>query len=286
MFAFLGGKSVGVDELVAQKKYDQAIELLSAQLKESPGSVRLRMQLGDILARAERAEEAVGVLLELADEFAGEGFVTKAVAILKKVQRIDPRRPGIDRKLAQLAESLEAEAGRRSGAFARTPAPVAEDRDLTLQAQQVVSTGGDQAPLRSPLFSDFSHEELLAVIQGLRLLTLEPGEILMSEGEPGASLFLLTTGSVRAYVKNGEGRNVQVRMMEENEFFGEISLLSGKPRSATITAATPCELLELDRPTVEAIARDHPLVWTVIEEFSRKRAGSADEALARAGRSG
>ena len=57
---------------------------------------------------------------------------------------------------------------------------------------------------RSPLFSDFSPEELLAIIQGLSLLSLEPGEILMTEGESGGSLFLLTTGSVRAYVKNRE----------------------------------------------------------------------------------
>jgi len=284
MFTLLGGKSVSVDELVAQKKYDQAIELLGRQLKETPGNLRLRMLLGDILARAQRADEAVRILLELADEFATDGFVPKAVAILKKVQRIDPGRRGLDQKLAQLARSLEAETSRRSGAFAVAPTAVAEDRDLTVQAKQEVSAGTGKAHFRSPLFSDFSPEELLAIIQGLRLLTLEPGEILMTEGESGASLFLLTTGSVRAYVKNREGRNAPVRMMEEGEFFGEISLLTGKPRSATITAATNCELLELDRPTLEAIARDHPRVWSVVEEFSRKRAGSADEALARGGR--
>lgn len=103
----------------------------------------------------------------------------------------------------------------------------------------------------------------------------------MTEGEPGDSLFLLTQGAVRTYVKNRDGRNVEVRLMEEGEFFGEISLLSGKARTATITAAGPCELLELDRRALEDISRRHPRVRTVIGEFYAKRADSQSERDAR-----
>jgi CRP-like cAMP-binding protein len=69
--------------------------------------------------------------------------------------------------------------------------------------------------------------------------------------------------------------------MEEGEFFGEVSLLSGGARSATVTAATPCELLELDRRTLDDIARRHPRVRTIIEEFYAERAGSPSELEAR-----
>jgi CRP-like cAMP-binding protein len=135
---------------------------------------------------------------------------------------------------------------------------------------------GVSAPVvASPLFSDFSQEELLAVIHALELQTFEPGDIIISEGEPGDSLFVLATGTVKAFVKNPEGRHVKVRDMSDGAFFGEISVLTGKPRTATVIAATPCELLELHRPTLEAITATHPRVTEVLEEFYRQRTGGS-----------
>ena len=101
------------------------------------------------------------------------------------------------------------------------------------------------------------------------------------EGEAGSSLLILTTGVVRAYVMNDMGHNVEVRTMEEGEFFGEISLLTGKPRSATITAATPCELLEHNKTALDEISKDHPHVMQVVQEFHDQRSGSVDEMMAR-----
>jgi CRP-like cAMP-binding protein len=103
----------------------------------------------------------------------------------------------------------------------------------------------------------------------------------MTEGEPGSSLLILTTGVVRAYVMNDMGHNVEVRTMEDGEFFGEISLLTGKPRSATITAVTPCELLELDKTALDQISKDHPRVMQVVVKFHDQRSGSVDEMMAR-----
>jgi cAMP-dependent protein kinase regulator len=69
--------------------------------------------------------------------------------------------------------------------------------------------------------------------------------------------------------------------MGEGSFFGEISILSGKPRTATVTASTRCELLELDRKSLDAIAAIHPRVRDVLTRFHRQRAMSAEEARAR-----
>jgi cAMP-dependent protein kinase regulator len=119
------------------------------------------------------------------------------------------------------------------------------------------------------------------VIRGLNLLSFGPGAILVTEGEPGDSLFILTTGLCRAYVRNADGNNVEVRQLKEGDFFGEISVLSGRARTATITAATPCELLELDRASLDSILETHPNVRNVLEEFFMKRAQSGLEAEAR-----
>jgi len=128
----------------------------------------------------------------------------------------------------------------------------------------------------SPLFQSFSQEELVAVIAGLRLITFEAGDIIITEGDAGDSLFVLTTGVAKAFIKNAGGIGQRcVREMRDGDFFGEISVLSGKPRTATVTAATRCELLELDRKTLDQIITFHPHVMRVLQDFYIERASSS-----------
>jgi hypothetical protein len=123
----------------------------------------------------------------------------------------------------------------------------------------------------SPLFRDFSVDELVAVIQGLKLLTYQTKQIILKEGDKGESLYMLTSGTVKAFRKNAQGKQVALAELSEGAFFGEGSILTGKPRTATVVAWEHCELLELDRPTLDSITKTHPHVWDVLEEFAVKR---------------
>jgi hypothetical protein len=124
----------------------------------------------------------------------------------------------------------------------------------------------------SPLFRDFSVDEMVAVIQGLKLLTFDRGEVILQEGQPGASLYTLTSGRVRAFRKDQQtGKQVQIGDLKEGAFFGEMSILTGQPRAASIVALNSCELLELDRAALDGITSSHPHVWDVLREFAEKR---------------
>jgi hypothetical protein len=124
----------------------------------------------------------------------------------------------------------------------------------------------------SPLFRDFSVDEMVAVIQGLKLLSFERGDVILRQGQPGGSLYMLTSGRVRAFRKDPETRKqVKIADLKEGAFFGEISILTGEPRTASIVALNACELLELDRATLDEITRSHPHVWDVLREFAEKR---------------
>jgi cAMP-dependent protein kinase regulator len=130
----------------------------------------------------------------------------------------------------------------------------------------------------SPLFRDFSVDEMVAVIQGLRLMAFERGNVILREGSPGGSLYTLTSGRVRAFKKDpATGKQNQLGDLSEGAFFGEMSILTGQPRMASIVALTRCELLELDRPTLDEITKTHPHVWDVLREFAEKRAAQARE---------
>lgn len=243
--------SRAVDDLIAQQKYDQAIGLLEERLQTDPENARVRLQYGNALVSKGEKERAAKVFLGLVEQLASDGLVPDAIAVLKKLKRMEPARSDLEETLA---DSYHDRGGHD------VAGPLVE---------------------RSPLFSDFSRDELLEVIRGLELRCFPPGAIVVTEGEAGDSLLILTSGSVRTFVRNQAGRNVEVRLMEEGDFFGEISLLTGKARTATVTVASRCELLELDRASLDDISRRHPRVRIVVEEFYAKRAGSEREREAR-----
>ncbi len=91
----------------------------------------------------------------------------------------------------------------------------------------------------------------------------------------------MASGSVRVYVRNKEKRSEPVRLLHQGEFFGEISLLTSAPRTATIVCATDCELLTLDRAGLTEIAQQNPQVPFILHDIYCRRADSAEERKAR-----
>jgi CRP-like cAMP-binding protein len=145
----------------------------------------------------------------------------------------------------------------------------------TAAAADEEARGGSQIVV-SPLFRDFAVDEMVAVIQGLKLLSFERGAVILREGQGGGSLYMLTAGRVRAFKKDpGSGKQRPLGDLKEGAFFGEMSILTGQPRMASIVALTRCELLELDRPTLDQITKTHPHVWNVLREFAEKREADA-----------
>lgn len=375
-----GGQSL--QQLIAAKKWDKAVVQLQAEIKAAPKDSRTRMQLADVLIEAGRGKDAVPILLKLAQEFGAEGSAPRAIAVLKKIERIQPGRSDVQKALAALIKKSAPKQRVSSGIdqivrgsdqfemeeigldlrpssiepsdflfqapaalpspppstpeavkpappprkeeeevevedlvmpppktlleIAATPPPPApaapappqvvpmteaatmiaamNDTDKGLfedlldtiesvlaEAPAAVSPRAATPKISSPLFADFSEADLVAVIQGLELATYGPGDILILEGDPGTSLFVITSGVVRAFVKQPDGKNKQVREMGEGSFFGEIAVLSGKPRTATVTAKTTVEALILERKTLDNICKTHPSVRTTLQTFAAER---------------
>jgi len=183
-----------------------------------------------------RVDEAGQVLVQLAKRFADRGFGLRAIALLKKAQQLKPAPPGLDvmmRDIAALAHLDDVAA--------------------------------------SPLFRMFSRDELVAIVQQLQLLSFEPGEILLMQGQPGDSLFVIATGEVRVFAQDGAGKPTAVAKMPAPAFFGEIAVVRGGPRTATVTAASPVAVLELTLAGLDAISAHQPNVRKVLVEFAEQR---------------
>jgi len=283
MLGWLQGKQ-DVNRLIAKGQYPKAIKILEKHLKGEPDSIHLRKMLADVLERDGQKRRAIEVLEGLVQEFSGDGFVTKAIAVLKKIQRIDPEQSDAEIMLDTLVRirrkdknlpTLDIRRPERRGVTAADPDEI-DDGMVTSVIMPSEFWFEDAAEGRddfnwSPLFNDFSKDELAAMIGGLRLLIKKPGSIIYTQGEPGDSLFVLSSGAARVYEKDEVGHNEQVAVLREGGVFGTPSVLKGARRGRTITAVSECELLELDRATFQNITASYPRVAKLVLELHRKR---------------
>lgn len=108
------------------------------------------------------------------------------------------------------------------------------------------------------LFTAVAETDLAALGQRLRERTLRKNQVLFREGDPGDEMFLVCRGAVLvSKVVKGKVEQVLNRI-GPGEFFGEMSLLDGSPRSATIQAETDTMLLVLDRKSLNQLIEVSP----------------------------
>lgn len=116
-------------------------------------------------------------------------------------------------------------------------------------------------------FEDFSDLELRQLIQvGYRKLFL-PGAILFREGDPGDDFYVVLDGSVEIYA---EKLDRLLATIQENQFFGEVSLMLGIPRTATARIPEKTTLFVINRKGFTTLLQSHPsLAQQIIEAFAR-----------------
>jgi CRP/FNR family transcriptional regulator, cyclic AMP receptor protein len=106
-----------------------------------------------------------------------------------------------------------------------------------------------------PIFEGLSKKELNEILRAAKDVTHRQGHILAREGEAGVGFFLILDG--RASVKVGER---SVRPMSTGDFFGEISLIDGGPRTATVTAETDVRTLGITPWTFKRLIEQNPAI--------------------------
>lgn len=118
------------------------------------------------------------------------------------------------------------------------------------------------------------------MLEGLTV-NYEDGEIVFSEGDAAADMYVVRSGAVRITRTGDDGSVVVLATLGEGEFFGEMGLFSPGLRSASATAVGATELAVIDKTAFMGLVRD-PVVWEVLAKMS-ERIRAADEALAEAG---
>lgn len=97
------------------------------------------------------------------------------------------------------------------------------------------------------LFTEFQAEELDDLSARMRRRRYSKGETIFLRGDPGDSLFIVESGSVRIGLMSADGKEVTLSILGPGAFFGELALLDGEPRSADAVAQEVCHLRLLQR---------------------------------------
>ncbi len=122
-----------------------------------------------------------------------------------------------------------------------------------------------------PLFAGLPESALAALAARLRRRSLPGGTPVVYKGDPSGSLYLIESGRVKVHQATAGGSEVILNILGPGDFFGEMSLLDGQPRSADISTLEPSVLLLLEGEALQEIVAERPAVaWTLLQILSRR----------------
>src|SRR5881296_2994895 len=121
-----------------------------------------------------------------------------------------------------------------------------------------------------PLFECLSEEQLDHLVKQARLNVFGRGEPVIEEGAEGDSMFVMLRGAANVFVSKN-GSRIRVATLGEGDCFGEMSLLTGEPRSATVRADADCYVMEIGKPVMGEVLRDAPDCLVLLSELLAQR---------------
>ncbi len=117
----------------------------------------------------------------------------------------------------------------------------------------------------SSLFRSFSNQERKQILGKFTAEAFPAGATVLEEGAPGDSLYIIKKGQVEVFTVDIQGAPLKLAQLKEGDFFGEISLLKGQPRTASVRVLQEVELLRLGKNDFDQINARHPEVKQILE---------------------
>jgi CRP/FNR family transcriptional regulator, cyclic AMP receptor protein len=122
-----------------------------------------------------------------------------------------------------------------------------------------------------PMFSGLQRDELLKFAELTRERTYPKGSVILFQGDPGDSLYVLRQGRAKVVLIGEDGREVILGVLEPGAHFGELALIDDQPRSAHVIAMEDSQLLILRREDFRRRVEANPSVaWALLTELSRR----------------
>lgn len=287
-------------KFLAKGRVDKALEVYAKVLEADPRDLQARLKCGDLYRRLGKDAEAIQSYHQVAEAYAQEGLLLKAIAVCKLILEIDENYTATQKMLADLYSK---KGGGRSDAsapkaaptndappplplemldFSALASPVAamEVLDMDIEMQTTVEAvslpppppmeARDDLP-KIPLFSDLSKNAFITLMERMKMRTAQPGEEIIKEGETGDSFFIVAQGKVRVEKFGDNGNPIVLATLGDGAFFGEMALLSDAPRTASIIAEEATQLFEISKAVLDKVTSEYSSVKQVLLRFYKQR---------------
>lgn len=256
------------------------IDILTA----APAALAPRFAMAAIYAQAGHKAHAIHLLAALADHLTAAGLPLRALSALKMLQAAgEDTRP----RLLALAERYACTSGFLAKVVTRPPAldpmtpipvlPLPESLDEAAQTGFAMACDFAALPPPAPfvaplpLLSELAAPALAAVLSEAQRRTFAPSELLMTQGEPGDSLFYVASGDVVVFTTDAEGQPHEIARLQEGALLGEMAVVSAEPRSASVVAASDVEAIVVPSHVLATLAQAEPAVAQALDRFARER---------------
>jgi cAMP-dependent protein kinase regulator len=240
---------------MARGQWEKALGEYRDVIKLQPDDVRCILKAGDCARKLDRTTDALNYYNQAAKLFEAEGFVVKAIAVNKVMLGMEPGLEHVQERLSKLYE-----------------ARIKDERALPGAAGTQPSIGDGKEPYpRTELFSDLSRDEFMSVVKKMEPIEVPPDTLILSEGDPGDSLYIIASGEVKIFREDHAGGEIWIANLGEGEFFGEFGFFSGAKRSASVRAQVETTLLEISKERMDSILTEMPRVKDVLFRFYKRR---------------
>jgi serine phosphatase RsbU (regulator of sigma subunit) len=124
---------------------------------------------------------------------------------------------------------------------------------------------------RIPFFTDLPADELDRIMAQLEIVNLTSGEILFREGDPGEHMYIVVSGDLEILMAPNTDNELILNRIPQGEYIGEMSLITGAPRTASVRAHGDVVLLSMSRTQLMDLLQDHPhLASTMVHVLSHR----------------
>jgi CRP/FNR family transcriptional regulator/CRP/FNR family cyclic AMP-dependent transcriptional regulator len=113
---------------------------------------------------------------------------------------------------------------------------------------------------KSQLFGELSDQDRQRIVESCSRRRYSARQVVFNQGDPGREMFIVVSGQLKVSVTSLEGKELSFFIFHESDIFGELALLDGERRSATVTAIGACELLVLHHDNFKRLLREHQVI--------------------------
>ena len=280
-------RELGLD-LLEDRQFERALAVFAEAVRRVPADHRARLMSARCLAELGERERAVTAYHACAEGLLRRDYLLSAMAACKLGLELAPQ----ERRLRDTLVRLHARAARNVAGRASVPPPLPPEtlydgkvdtdlmglsgEELSDRAIEVLAApdpGGsanpnDRPPL--PLFADLERDAFIDLVVRMGYRGFKPEEVVSAEGESSDRLYVIVAGKAEV-TRRTEGEERTLGFLGGGSIFGELSLLTGTPPSASVTAVSDIEVFEIRREHLNAVAKSFPSVPQVLASFAQKR---------------